>query len=101
MRKVIAIILLLVAAAGLVYGILGATTREVKIKSGDAQGVFNLSEGTYQGSIGFSSAGGFSMGMDDLRKLAQSQRSKQMWLGFGGGALLGIIGVSLLRKKRY
>ena len=101
MRKFIAILLLLAAAAGLVYGVLGATTKAVSIKSGDAVGVFNLSEGTYEGTLGFSSAGGFSMGMDDLRKLAQSQRNKQMWLGFGGGALLGIIGISLLRKKRY
>ena len=101
MRKVIAIILLLAAAAGLVYGILGLTAKTVKINSDDAVGVFNLAEGTYEGTVGFSTAGGLSMDMSGLRKLAESQRSKQMWLGFGPGVLLGIIGVSLLRKKKY
>ena len=101
MRKVIAIILLVAAAAGLVYGILGATAKTVKIKNSQAEGVFNFEEGSFEGSMGFSTAGGLAMDIGGLRKLAQSQRSRQMWLGFGAFAVLGVISVSLLRKKRY
>ena len=101
MRKIIAIILLVAAAAGLVYGILGVTAKTVKIKNNQAEGVFNFEEGSFEGSMGFSTAGGLAMDMDGLRKLAQSQRSRQMWLGFGAFALLGVVGVSLLRTKRY
>lgn len=45
--------------------------------------------------------GGLSAGLDDVKKLAHSQRSRQMWLGFGAFALLGIAGVGLLKKKDY
>ena len=47
----------------------------------------------------WSSAGGLSGGLENVKKLAHSQRSQQMWLGFGAFALLGIVGVGLLRKK--
>lgn len=101
MRKVIAIILLVASAAGLVYGILGATAKAVMIKNSQAEGVYNFAENSYEGSMGFSTAGGLAMDMSGLRKLAQSQRSRQMWMGFGAFAVLGVISVSLLRKKRY
>jgi len=101
MRRVIAIILLVAAAAGLVYGILGATARTVKISSGDTQGVYSFAENSYEGTVGWSSGGGLSMGISDIRKLAEASRSRQMWLGFGAFALLGIVGGSLLKKRRY
>lgn len=100
MRKIIAIILLVAAAAGLIYGILGATAKTVDIHSGDTQGYYDFRDSTYYGTVGWSSAGGLSMDMSDIQKLAQSQRSRQMWLGFGAFALLGIVGASLL-KRRY
>ena len=87
--------------AGLVYGILGATQKTVKVKSDAAEGVYNFAENSFEGSMGFSTAGGFAMDMDGLRKLAQSQRSKQMWMGIGAFVVLGIVGASLLKKKQY
>ena len=99
MRKIIAIILLVAAAAGLVYGILGVTQKTVKVKSGDIEGVYNFEENSYDGTMTWSSTGGLSSGLENVRKLARSQRSRQMWLGFGAFALLGIVGVGLLRKK--
>ena len=101
MRKVIAIILLIVAAAGLVYGILGATDKTVDIHSGDTQGYYDFRDSTYYGTIGWSSAGGLSMDMAEIAKLARSQRGRQIWTGFGAFALLGIVGASLLKKRRY
>lgn len=101
MRKVIAIILLLAAAAGLVYGILGVTAKTVKIKSGDTEGVYSFAENSFDGTMAWSSAGGLAGGFDSVKKLAYSQRNKQMWIGFGAFALLGIIGVSLLKKREY
>ncbi len=100
MRRGIAIVLLLVAIAGLVYGVLGATSKSVKIKSGSAEGVFNLADNSYEGTVGFSTAGGFAMGMDDLRKLAEAQRTRQMGIGFGAFAVLGFVGVRLFKKNR-
>ena len=99
MRKVIAIILLVAAAAGLVYGILGVTQKTVKVKSGDIEGVYNFEENSYDGTMTLSSAGGLSGGLENVKKLAHSKRSHQMWLGFGAFALLGIVGAALLRKK--
>ena len=101
MRKIIAIILLVAAAAGLVYGILGVTQKTIKVKSGDVEGVYNFAENSYDGTMTWSSAGGLSGGLENVKKLAHSQRSRQIWLGFGAFALLGIVGVSLLKKKRY
>jgi len=59
MRKVIAIILLVAAAAGLVYGILGVTQKTVKVKSGEIEGVYNFAENSYDGTMAWSSAGGY------------------------------------------
>ena len=101
MRKIIAIILLVAAAAGLVYGILGVTQKTVKVKSGSTVGVYSFEDNSYDGTITWSSGGGISAGFDDVKKLAHSQRSRQMWLGFGAFALLGIVGVGQLKKKRY
>ena len=101
MRKLIAIILLVAAAAGLVYGILGATDKTVDIHSGDTQGYYDFRDNTYYGTVGWSSAGGLSMAMSDIVKLAKSQRSRQIWTGFGGFVLLGIVGASLLKKRNY
>ena len=99
MRKIIAIVLLVAAAAGLVYGILGVTAKTVKVKSGDVEGVYNFAENSCDGAMVWSSAGGLSGGLENVRKLAHAQRSRQIWLGFGAFALLGVVGVSLLRKK--
>ena len=95
------IILLIVAAAGLVYGILGATAKTVDIHSGDTQGYYDFRDNTYHGTIGWSSAFGLSLSVSEVARQAQSQRSRQMWTGFGAFALLGIVGASLLRKQRY
>lgn len=100
MRKGIAMVLLLVAVAGLVYGVLSLTVKSVKIKSGDAEGIYHLTDNTYEGTVGFSSRGGFSMGMDDLKKLANDQRNMQMGIGFGSCAVLGLIGIRMLKRKR-
>jgi hypothetical protein len=51
--------------------------------------------------MGWSSGGGIAGGFDEVKKQAQSQRSRQMLPGFGTFALLGIVGGSLLKKKRY
>ena len=99
MRRIIAIILLVIAAAGFVYGILGVTQKTIKVQSGDIEGVYNFAENSYDGTMAWSSAGGLSGGLENVRKLAHSQRSRQMWIGFGAFALLGIVGGSLLRKK--
>ena len=101
MRKIITIILLVAAAAGLVYGILGVTQKTVKVKSGSTEGVYSFEDNSFDGTMAWSSGGGISAGFDDVKKLAQSQRSRQMWIGFGAFAVLGVISVSLLRKKRY
>ena len=101
MRKIIAIILLAAAAAGLVYGILGVTQKTVKVKSGDIEGIYNFAENRYDGTMTWSSSGGLSGGLENVKKLAHSQRNRQMWLGFGAFALLGIAGVILLKKKQY
>lgn len=101
MRKIIAIILLVAAAAGLVYGILGVTQKTVKVKSGSTVGVYSFEDNSFDGTMTWSSGGGILAGYDDVKKLAHSQRSRQMWLGFGSFALLGIVGVGLLKKKRY
>ena len=101
MRKGIAIVLLVAAVAGLVYGVLGLTAKSVKIKSGDAEGIYHLVDNTYEGSVGFSSRGGLSMGMGDLKKLANDQRNTQMGIGFGSCAVLGLVGIRLLKGKRY
>ena len=101
MRKVIAIILLVAAAAGLVYGILGVTQKTVKVKSGSTEGVYSFVDNSFDGTMAWSSGGGISAGFDEIKKLAHSQRSRQMWLGFGAFALLGIVGGSLLKKKKY
>ena len=101
MRRIIAIILLVAAAAGLVYGILGATQKTVRIKSGSTEGVYSFAENSFDGTMAWSSGGGISAGFDEIKKLAHSQRSRQMWIGFGAFALLGIVGGSLLKKKKY
>ena len=101
MRKVIAIILLVAAAAGLVYGILGATAKTMKIKSGDTEGVYSFVDNSFDGTMAWSSSGGISAGFDGIKKLAHATRNRQMAIGFGAFALLGIVGVSLLRKKQY
>ena len=101
MRKVIAIILLLAAVGGLVYGIIGATQKTVKVKSGGSELVYNFDDHSYEGSVSWSSAGGLAINASDLPRLAQAQRSRQMWMGIGAFAVLGIAGVCLLRKKQY
>ena len=101
MRKVIAIILLVAAAASLVYGVLGVTQRTVKVKSGSTEGVYSFIDNSFDGTMAWSSGGGLSAGFDEIKKLAQSQRSRRIWLGFGAFALLGIVGGSLLKKKKY
>ena len=102
MRKIIAIILLVAAAAGLVYGILGVTQKTVKVKSGSTEGVYSFEDNSFDGTITWwSSGGGILAGFDDVKKLAHSQRSRQIWLGFGAFALLGIVGVGQLKKNRY
>ena len=63
------------------------------------EGVYSFEDNSFDGTMAWSSGGGISAGFDDVKKLAHSQRSRQMWLGFGAFALLGIVGVSLLRKK--
>ena len=101
MRKVIAIILLVAAVAGLIYGILGVTQKTVKVKSGSTEGIYNFADNSFDGTMTWSSGGGISANFDEIKKLAQSQRSNQMWIGFGAFALLGIVGGSLLKKKKY
>lgn len=101
MRKVIAIILLVAAAACFVYGILGVTQKTVNVKSGSTVGIYSFVDNSFDGTMGWSSGGGIAGGFDEVKKLAQSQRSRQMWPGFGTFALLGIVGGSLLKKKRY
>lgn len=101
MRKIIAIILLVAAAAGLVYGILGVTQKTVKVKSGSTVGVYSFEDNSFDGTMAWSSGGGILAGFDDVKKLAHSQRNRQMWLGFGAFALLGIVGVGQLKKNRY
>ena len=95
MRKIIAIILLVAAAAGLVYGILGVTQKTVKVKSGSTVGVYSFEDNSFDGPMAWSSGGGIFAGFDDVKKLAHSQRSRQMWLGFGAFALLGIVVLTL------
>lgn len=101
MRKVIAVLLLVAAAAGLVYGILGLTMKTVPIHAGDAQGVYDLAKNSYAGSVGFSTRGGLSVGIGDLKKLANEIRSRQIYLVFGVFAVCGLAGIRLLRRKRY
>lgn len=101
MRRTIAIILLVAAAAGLVYGVLGATAKTAKIRSGETEGIYTFADQSFDGTVGWSSAGGLSIGASDIRKLAEAQRSRQMWLGFGAFALLGVVGGSLLKRRRY
>ena len=101
MRKVIAIILLLAAVAGLVYGILGVTAKTIKVKSGDTEGVYSFADNSFDGTMAWSSAGGLAAGFDGIKKLAHSQRNKQMYIGFGAFVVLGLIGVSLLKKREY
>ncbi len=101
MRKVIAIILLIAAVGGIVYGVMGATAKTIKIKSGDTEGVYSFEDNSFDGTMAWSSSGGIAAGFDGIKKAANAQRSHQMWIGFGAGALLGIVGVSLLKKKQY
>ena len=101
MRKIIAIILLAAAAAGLVYGILGVAQKTVKVKSGSTEGVYSFADNSFDGTMAWSSSGGLSAGLDSIKKLAQSQRSRQMWIGFGAFALLGVVGARLLKKRYY
>lgn len=99
MRKVIAIILLVAAAAGLAYGILGVARKTIKVKFDSSEGVYSFDDNSFDGTMAWSSSGGIFADFDDIKKLAHSQRSRQIWLGFGVFALLGLVGVSLLRKK--
>ena len=78
MHKIIAIILLVIAAAGLVYDILGVPQKTLKVKSGDIKGVYNFAKNSYDGTMTCLSAGGLSSGLENVRKLARSQRSRQM-----------------------
>ncbi|MGI6578940.1 MAG: hypothetical protein ACOX3H_01635 [Saccharofermentanales bacterium] len=99
MRKIIAIVLLIVAVAGLVYGVLGITTKTVKIKTDEAEGIYNLGNDSYEGQMAFSSMGGFAKSMNDLQKLAKTQRNKQIGIGLGVCAVCSVISVSLLLKR--
>ena len=99
MRKMIAIALLIVALAGLVYGVLGITTKTVAIKTDEAEGVYNLVDDSYEGQMAFSGMDGFAKSMSDLKKLAQARRNRQIGIGFGVCAVFGVIGASLLLKK--
>lgn len=100
MRKIIAIILLIVAVAGLVYGVLGIMTKTVKIKTDKAEGIYNLADDSYEGQMAFSSMGGFAQSMSDLQKLAKAQRNKQIGIGLGVCVVCSVIGVSLLLKRK-
>ena len=90
MRKVIAIILLVAAAAGLVYGILGVTQKTVKVKSGSTEGVYSFVDNSFDGTMAWSSGGGISAGFDEIKKLAHSQRSRQIWMALRRSAQISV-----------
>lgn len=100
MRRTIAIILLVIAAAGLVYGILGATAQTIKLKNDLVEGVYDFSTDSYEGTMVVTSANGLAMDKNGLRKLAKSTRDRQQWIGFGTFAVLSIVGIALLIKRR-
>lgn len=107
-KKVIAIILLLGAIGGLVYGVLGATKKvtTVEIKTDWFEGVYNFEtkgiEGTAQVKwSGNSIKNGNSL--SDIPKIAEDQvngeRTRQMLIGFGAFAVLGIAGCIVWKKS--
>ena len=65
------------------------------------EGVYNFSDNSFDGTMAWPSGGGLSAGLDDIRKLGHSQRSRQTRIVFGAFALPGIVSASLLKKQRY
>lgn len=46
---------------------------------------------TAKGNLRYHFTCNYCGGLENVKKLAHSQRSRQMWLGFGAFALLGIV----------
>lgn len=99
-RRFFGILLLLAAIAALAWGVMGFTSRTVRVYGGDAKGVYDLVEDTFDGTARFTKAYGKLSGGDELRKLAETCRVRQRYIGLGGGAVVGIAAILLLRKKR-
>ena len=99
-RRIIAIVFLVIAAAGLVYGILGITKKEIKIETNDFQGVYNVKDDSLDGQIVWSTAGGITTDTEAVKSEARSIRTRQIVIGFVACGVAGIIGGCLMRKKQ-
>lgn len=108
-KKVIAIILLLGAVGGLVYGVLGIAKKvtTVNVKTDWFEGVYNLETKSIEGTaqVKWSSdsiKGGHSL--SDIPQIAEDQanaeRTRQMLIGFGAFVVLGIAGSAVWKKVK-
>jgi len=100
-RKIVGIVFLVLAAIGIASGVWGLTGNQITVSGADYSGVYDLAERSFNGTMGFSTSGGFSTGMDEIRAQAVRVQSWRIWGGFVSAALYLWIGIQQLRKARH
>ena len=99
-KVVVSIVFLILAIAGIIIGVRGLVITKITVSGSNYNGVYDLAEKRFNGTMGWSSSGGLSTGMDVIRKQAAQIRNWRIWGGFISAALFTCIGVIQLTKVR-
>lgn len=100
-RRIVAIVFIILAVAGVACGVWGLTNTQIAVAGDGYSGIYDLTTNSYDGTMGFSTKGGFVASMEDVHAQAESMKNQRVWGGFGAAALFAVIGIALLSKARH
>ena len=99
-RRIVGIVFLVLTLVGIASGVWGLVGTKIAVSGADYNGVYDLAEKSFNGTMGWSSMGGLSTGLDEIRAQAARIQNWRIWGGFASAVLYAIIGIPRLFKSQ-